>query len=241
LPLPAGYRTIRDRAAALTQKGDAAFFLASLLGYLDKRNTRVAVGGAKRLAAAGGFFVHCVGHSFGGRFLTAAIRAAAAPQKRTLSLLRQVGKSQRKVLSATPSANGFEFTVDSMLVFQMAAPRKAFQGRLKDLVEKAPLRGPIVLTHSSSDRANCIWHRTAEGEQAIGCTGATAPVKYLSDVRFHELTQPYTAQDFRTRIVNVNASKAFTRKGFRFEGAHADFWYEESIHLLLSLADFVHA
>src|SRR5207248_1813530 len=31
-PLPRGYREVRDRAAALTEEGEAEFFLASLLG-----------------------------------------------------------------------------------------------------------------------------------------------------------------------------------------------------------------
>src|SRR5262249_8299091 len=92
-PLPAGYRSIRDRAAALTEKGDAEFFLASLLGYLDKKNERV--GGLKTLAARGGFFIHCLGHSFGGRFVTAAVRAAGNPQARTLHLVNSVSPAGR--------------------------------------------------------------------------------------------------------------------------------------------------
>ena len=47
----------------------------------------------------------------------------------------------------------------------------------------------------------------------------------------------YTPEDFRTRIVNVDARGAFSRGGWRFQGAHSDLWYEESTHLILSLAN----
>ena len=37
-PTPAGYARVRDRAAKMTEEGDAEFFLASLLDYLDASN-----------------------------------------------------------------------------------------------------------------------------------------------------------------------------------------------------------
>lgn len=237
-PLPEGYRLIRDRAKQLTEAGDAAFFLASLLGYLETRSDRVGGRGSKTLAARDGFLVHCLGHSFGGRFLTAAIRAAAAPEPRTLHLLESVGRGGRAVLSADDNT-GFRFTVDSLLVFQMAAPHAAFGPALQSLAHDSPIRGPIVLTCSRHDAANCMWHRRAEGEAGIGCEGASEPAADISGVSLRDLEHPYEATDFRSRIVNVFASHAFTDAGLRFEGAHSDFWYEESMHLALSLANLV--
>jgi hypothetical protein len=240
-PLPGGYKRIRDRATALTEEGDAAFFLASLLGYMDVKNTRAGGPGSKTLIARGGFLVHCLGHSFGGRFLTAAIQAAADPQPRVRRLLVELARPARKVLSASNTRNGFEFTVDSLLVFQMAAPRTRFGAQLAALLEHAPLRGPVVLTYSSHDRANCLWHRVMEGEQGIGCSGAAEPRHEIGKAKLRGLISRYTNADFARRIVNIQASNAFRKGGglAHPEGAHSDFLYEESVHLILSLADSV--
>jgi hypothetical protein len=234
-PNPVGYKKIRDRAKALTDEGEAEFFLASLLGYLETNNVR---SGSKVLRAKGGFAVHCLGHSFGGRFLTVAIRAAATPQSpRTLSLL--TNSDSGKLLSAF-SNNGFEFTVDSALIFQMAAPHSRFANELHDLVNKAPLSGPLVLTHSIYDTANCLWHSLAECEAAIGYSGASEPKADIGRITLGDLNYVYTNQDFSTKIVNVDASWAFLKSGVG-QGAHSDFWYQESIHLILSLVNFVNA
>ena len=230
-----GYKRIRDRAAALTDNGDAEFFLASLLGYLETQNVRSGGAGTRTLRARGGFYVHCLGHSFGGRFLTAAVRAAAEPTPRTLSLLDRAGSPARKVLGAAGAAR-FAFTVDSMLIFQMAAPSSGFAAQLRRLATDAPLLGPLVLTYSSEDRANCLWHRLTEGEPAIGCSGALEPSELIDEINFRGLADTYEAKDFKKPIVNVRASDAFVMKKGKFEGAHSDFWYEESIHLVLSLA-----
>lgn len=229
-PLPGGYRRIRDRARLLTEEGAAEFFLASLLGYLDRVR-----GNPKILKTAGGFHLHCVGHSFGGRFLTAAIGAAAKPESpTTLSLLKRMGKGERATLSARSST--FEFTVDSMTVFQMAAGSVSFGGSLAKLVDEAPILGPIVLTYSKHDRANCLWHRVAEsGERAIGCEGAREPAARTHTIRFRPIAEDYTREDLRSGdITNVDASWAFTSGGIA-EGAHSDFWWEDSIHLVLSV------
>jgi hypothetical protein len=84
----------------------ATELLASLLGYLDQGNVRGS--DRKVLRAKAGFYVHCLGHSFGGRFLAAAIKAAAAPTART-----------RKILAARRET-GFDFNVDTLCVLQMA-------------------------------------------------------------------------------------------------------------------------
>jgi hypothetical protein len=94
-PTPKGYATIRARAAKMTEEGDAEFFLASLLGYLEAPNKRVTQGSGL-LKAAGGYYVHALGHSFGSRFLAAAITAAAQPRTRTLSLLGALPAGERK-------------------------------------------------------------------------------------------------------------------------------------------------
>jgi hypothetical protein len=236
-PTSWGYRKIRDRAAALTEEGDAEFFLASLLGYLDDNNNRIGGPGTRTLAARGGFFLHCVGHSFGGRFLTAAICAAAQPQSRTLMLLGDLSQDGRRVLSAASSAR-FQFTVDSALVLQMAAPRTQYARRLSAVAHQAPFRGPLVLTHSRHDRATGDWHRLAEGEPGIGYSGAGEPSCDVGSIPLRDLAHPYPAESFMKPIVNVQCSDAFTSGGL-IEGAHSDFWYEESVHLLLSLVEHV--
>lgn len=81
-------------------------------------------------------------------------------------------------------------------------------------------------------------HRLAEGEPAIGCCGATAPADWIRQTTLHPLGQPYTPNEFQPRIVNVDALAYYTNAGLRFEGAHSDFWYEETIHLIVSLARY---
>ncbi len=236
-----GYKKIRDRAMQLTENGDAQFFLASLLGYLDQKNQRSGEHGSKTLKAAGGFYVHCIGHSFGGRFLTAAVNAAAEPQLRTLTLMNSVSLGGRLVLAASDPQK-FKFTVDSMLVLQMAAPCSKFAPQLSKLIQDAPFRGPLVTTFSDSDKANCTWHKRIEGEKGIGCSGTAEPNHDIATIKLAELPYDYTTQDFSKAIVNVDASHIFNESSFmQPQGAHSDFFYEESIHLLLSLVNHMHA
>lgn len=47
-PTSDGYKEIRDRTMQLTESGDAEFFLASLLGYLDQKNQRLGGTAARR-------------------------------------------------------------------------------------------------------------------------------------------------------------------------------------------------
>jgi len=229
LPLPAGYGRIRDRAKNLTENGYAEFFLASLLGYLDRKRADPQL-----LQAAGGFYLHCVGHSLGGRFLTAAIRASAEPHAPdTLSLLDQMSTHNRDTLGA--EEKHFDFTVDSLTVFQMAVGSKGFADEFRALTDKAPLRGPIVLTFTSHDTANCRWHRLIEGESGVGCVGAQEPVDRVKTIAYRPLAEDYVTSEFSAaRITNVDASWAFRSKWFAPQGAHSAFWLEESIHLLLS-------
>jgi hypothetical protein len=128
-----------------------------------------------------------------------------------------------------------------MLIFQMAAPMARFGSELHQLIYKAPLRGPIILTHSKHDRANCLWHRLIEGEAAIGCAGATEPKADIGQIQLGKINYHYPAQDFLKKIVNVDAGWAYKNSFLSPEGAHSDFWYEESIYLALSVANFAHS
>lgn len=223
-PLPWGYAKIRDRAHAMTECGYAAHFLAALLGYLDEQRHGPGVAPGT-LRTATGQYLHCVGHSFGGRFLAQAIAAAATPRPPTLPLLER------------PEA--FRFTVDNFLAFQMAAEPGIFSQRLEPLLRReVPLQGPICLTYSSVDWANCLWHRFGEGCRGVGCRGAKAPPEYLKTVSLRPLESDYSTAELSARVVNVDASWLYRQPLVSPQGAHSDFWYEESMHLLLTLVNF---
>jgi hypothetical protein len=224
LPGPGGYKKIRNRAKAMTTQGEAEFFLASLLGYLDANNERE--GGRKVLRAKGGHFVHCLGHSFGGRFLTAAVKAAATPEAR-----------QRKILAAKRDT-GFPFNVDSLCVLQMAAGATAFGSEFSLLLEKSPLCGPIVLTHSTKDKALCRWHSITEGEVGVGCNGAAAPAGRIGTIVLRPPGEKYSSADFAHDITNVDASGLFVNGGWA-EGGHSDFWHPHTLHLIASVVEQV--
>ena len=231
-----GYRTIRNRAQQLTEEGEAEFFLASLLGYLDGKNQRVAGRGSKTLRAKGGFYVHCLGHSFGGRFLTSAIQACATPNVKTLTLLGVLDAEQRQVLSVAEPKR-FDFTIDTVCILQMAAPAWGFGDQLQKLVVDAPITGPVALTHSASDRANCLWHAKIEnGESGIGCTGAKEPADLIGGITMHPPSEPYQAEAFRARITNVDASAVYHSNNV-VTGAHSNYWHDETMHLIAGLAN----
>lgn len=216
-----GYARIRERAHQMTEHGHASRVLAFLLGYLDQN--RVRPGGRGVLQTPGGQYLHCVGHSFGGRFLAQAVIDAANPVTATLPLF---------------SANSkYSFTVDNLLLFQMAAPPDIFDGRLRPLLDDAPLQGPVCLTFSKHDQATCLLHKLAEGHRGIGCVGATAPTEMVKTVRMRPAGTPYSAADLRARILNVDASSQYTRR-VPPSGAHSDLGHPESAHLLLTLADY---
>jgi hypothetical protein len=136
------------------------------------------------------------------------------------------------------------FTVDSTLIFQMAAPRDVFDDRFPKLFASgerpaAPIRGPLALTHSRWDRATGFWHLRAESARGIGHSGAGAAPVAVSSTPMLCIDQPYSLDVLDHRIVNVDA-------GWRFRGgavsrlapagAHSDFQHPESAHLLLSLS-----
>jgi hypothetical protein len=206
-----GYRKIRDRAKYMTSRGEAEFFLASLLGYLDLGNERSS--DRKVLRTKDGFYLHCLGHSFGGRFLAAAIKAAATPFAK-----------ERKILAAHRET-GVAFNVDSLCVLQMAAGCRAFGSEFEALL-KGPICGPIVLTNSTSDKALCAWHKISEGETGIGCSGAVEPHDRITSINLHAVDRPYLDPDFSKDITNVNGSEYFIGGGW-IEGAHSEFWHAE--------------
>lgn len=221
-PLPGGYRKIRDRARAMTDRGAAATVLATLLGYVNDQR-RPPSSGPDVLRTRGGQYLHCVGHSFGGRFLGYAIARAAAPPP---------------TLAWPWHDHRYPYVVDSLLVFQMAMPRGAFGAELKPLLTDAPINGPIVLTHSRHDRALGFWHKIAEKGPGIGYCGAEAPPELVKSVCLHEVPAAYTQAELTSRIVNVDATWRYAAHRVSPPGSHSDYFHAESAHLLLSLADF---
>ncbi|MFD9881310.1 hypothetical protein ACFWZT_07580 [Streptomyces alboflavus] len=220
LPSLGGYRRIRDRAHAMGTEGHAARVIAQLLGYLDAH--RGDPRAAPVLAARGGQHLHLVGHSFGCRLLCEAVQWAAAPPGGTLGW-------------STPAPPGRPFTVDSMLLLQMAAARDAFAATFTALAG-APLRGPVVATYSQHDRATGFWHLRAEKRAGIGYAGiGTAPAP-VSGIHMRPTDEPYPHTALDHRFVSVDASTVFTH-GRGPAGAHSDHVRPESAHLLLSLAD----
>lgn len=224
LPSLSGYRTIRDRAHRMGARGEghAAFVIAHLLGYLDRERTAP---GPEVLANDRGQYLHLVGHSFGGRFLCEAVQWAAEPRGPAVLGWSTAADARRP------------FTVDSLLVFQMAAPRDCFTRTFTGLVPDAPLRGPVVLTHSRHDRATGFWHLRAEGGPGIGHCGADGAPARVHSTRLLTCTLPYRKEDLDHRLVNVDAGWRFRSGRLNPSGAHSDFQHPESAHLMLSLAD----
>ncbi|GAA3005495.1 hypothetical protein [Actinokineospora diospyrosa] len=218
-PFLRGYRRVRDRAHLMSTTGHAADVLAQLLGYLNTNRTRPN----GTLRTAGGQYLHLIGHSFGCRFLAEAIQWAAESRPGTLGWNR-----------ADPR---YPYAADTLVLFQMAAPHDSLTQRFPRLVADSPIAGPVVLTHATTDRAVGLWHRLAESTPGVGFRGATLPPDQITPTRLHRLDEPYTAADFPTPVVNVDATWRF-RKGHRLlpAGAHADIIHPESAHLILSLA-----
>jgi hypothetical protein len=219
---PAGYRRIRDRAHAMTTRGHAAHIVAHLLGHLHSERSAPRRGPA-RLANTEGQYLHCVGHSFGGRFLGEAICWAADPP--------------RPQALGWPWASMHPFGVDTFVILQMAANPSIFSDRFRLLVEGAPLHGPIVLTHSTADRALLRWHRVMEGTPGIGAVGASQPAGQITWTVLKPLLETYGYLDFPTKIINVDATWLYRRgRWLDPAGAHSDYQRDETVHLLSSLA-----
>ncbi|MFE2213739.1 hypothetical protein ACFW93_17485 [Streptomyces canus] len=219
LPSLAGYRRIRDRAHAMSTEGHAAMVIGRLLGYVDGHRADPAA--PPVLANRDGQYLHLVGHSFGCRLLCEAVQWAAGEEPSTLGW-------------SSPEPPGRPFTVDSVLLLQMAAPRDAFADTFTAL-GTAPLRGPVVATYSRHDRATGFWHLRAERRAGVGYAGiGTAPAA-VSAIRMLSADEPYPLAALDHRFVSVDAGAVFTR-GHGPAGAHSDHLRAETAHLLLSLA-----
>jgi hypothetical protein len=216
-----GYARIRERAHEMTEHGHASRVLAFLLGYLDQRRGGAARSGVLQMPS--GQYLHCVGHSFGGRFLAQAVIDAANPATALLPLL--------------PANVHYRFTVDNLLVFQMAAPPDIFAGRFRPLLEGAPLQGPVCLTFSRHDQATGMLHAIAEHRRGIGCVGAREPAQIVKTTALRTAAEPYTADELRSPIMNLDATWRYRRR-WPPSGAHSDIGHAESAHLLLSLVNF---
>lgn len=219
LPSLGGYRRIRDRAHAMSRQGHASRVIGQLLGYLD--TSRPDPAAPAILASRDGQYLHLIGHSFGCRLLCEAVQWAA-DEPPTLGW-------------TTPQPPGRPFTVDSMLLLQMAAPRDAFAATFAAL-GTAPLRGPVAATYSQHDRATGFWHLRAEKRAGIGYAGiGTAPAP-VSGIRMQSTGDTYPLSDLDHRFVSVDASEVFVH-GSGPAGAHSDHLQPETAHLLLSLAN----
>ncbi|MFI5852544.1 hypothetical protein [Streptomyces parvulus] len=225
LVTPGGYRRIRDRAHAMGAEGHAAHIIGRLLGYLDAE--RPDPGSAAVLANREGQYLHLVGHSFGCRFVCEAVQWAGDA---TLNKAGTLGWG-------LPAVSGRPFTADSMLLFQMAAPRDAFTTLFASLAT-APLHGPVVATHSRHDRATGFWHLRAERSPGVGHSGIGVAPSPLFNGFLLPSDRGYPHQTLDHRFVNLDASAYFMRgRKLNPAGAHSDHLRPESAHLLLSLAD----
>jgi len=216
------YWRIRRRAHRMSTEGYAAAVIAQLLGYLNTER-RPPQRGPGRLRTADGQYLHAIGHSFGGRFLCQAIQDSGPARPRTLAW---DWTNQRH-----------PYTVDSILIFQMAARPDVFAKDFRPLLTDAPINCPIVLTYSKADHATGIWHRIAERSPGIGHVGARSPADKVKNFRLRPVTEDYTRVDLEQRIVNIDASSCFTRGRLWLpQGAHSDIVHAESAHLHLTLA-----
>ncbi|MFE4177561.1 hypothetical protein ACFRR7_36930 [Streptomyces sp. NPDC056909] len=224
-PSSGGYSTIRDRAERISREGRAGRVLAGLLGYLNDRRT-LPDPGPDILRNVHGQYLHCVGHSFGGRVLTTAVMETS---ERLLD--------GPDTLSWPWRDDNYPWTVDSLTVFQMAVPADAFaRPPFSALLERNLLNAPIALTFTPRDRALGRWHRIGEkGANAVGFRGATEAAGPIHTTLLRPTTVPYEFPDPPARIINVNASRLY-RSTLPVAGAHSDYFHPESAHLLLSLA-----
>ncbi|MFG3150910.1 hypothetical protein ACGF7W_02545 [Streptomyces sp. NPDC048219] len=234
-----GYERIRARAHAMStgEQGYAPHILGHLLGYLHAERGDPAQG---TLRTRGGQYLHLIGHSFGGRFLCEAVTWAAEAEA-------ERGGTLGWTTRAHPS---LPFAVDSLTVFQMAAPRTAFDTafhRLRPGPEghRSPVGGPLVFTHSRHDRATGFWHLLGEKVSGIGHSGMRLSATPPGGVPLHDVWStrllradtPYPHRSLDHVFVNIDASWRYRSSRLNPVGAHSDYYHPESAHLLLSLAE----
>ncbi|MGC0382494.1 hypothetical protein [Streptomyces sp. SAI-129] len=232
-----GYERIRDRAHAMStgKDGYAPHILGHLLGYLHTWRGDPARG---TLRTRDGKYLHLVGHSFGGRFLCEAVTWAAEAEHG--GVLGWSAKTHPSLF----------FTVDSLTVFQMAAPRTAFDATFHRLRpgpagHTSPVGGPLVFTHSRHDRATGLWHLLGEKLPGIGHSGMRLSATPPGGVAPHDVWStrllradtPYPRRSLDHTFVNIDASWRYRSSRLNPVGAHSDYYHPESAHLLLSLAE----
>ncbi|MEV6645452.1 hypothetical protein [Amycolatopsis sp. NPDC051371] len=153
--LPGG--TVMDRLGT-TGFADAASHLLDFLAYYEMkaRAGEVGVRGlAPLLASLAGPKVHLVGHSFGGRLVTAAANARPAGSVATLTLLQ-----------AAFSHHGF------------AADRDGRPGAFRGVLDERVVTGPIVVTHTANDLAVGVAYAIASriaGQTVSALGDASSP------------------------------------------------------------------
>lgn len=156
--LPGG--TVMDRLGT-TGFADAATHLLDFVAYYEMKARAGEVGErglAPLLATVAGPKIHLVGHSFGGRLVTAAANARPAGSLATLTLLQ-----------AAFSHHGFAADWDD----GQAGPQPgAFRGVLDGRV----VTGPILVTHTANDLAAGVAYAIASriAGQTASVTGDAA-------------------------------------------------------------------
>ena len=84
-----------------------------------------------------------------------------------------------------------------------------------------------------------MWHKIVEGKVGIGCNGVEVKGVDSKTTRLHPINQDYSHDELAARLVNIDAGWLYKKKPlFSPQGAHSDIWYEESVHLILTLANF---
>ncbi|WP_433917406.1 hypothetical protein OIE50_50640 [Streptomyces canus] len=224
--LPLDYYTIRDRTATMSQSGQVPRLLGAVLGYFNTHRD-LPEPGPDVFASSYGQYLHCVGHSFGSRFLLHGILEATA----------RLAEGGPDTLAWNWRDPSYPWTLDSLTLFQAALPADSFAQRpYAGILEANVLNAPVVMTYSPSDTALGVYHRRNEQQNGIGHLGATAPTEHIARLLLQDIGTSYTFAREK-RLINVDASHLYL-KGRRITGgAHSDFYHPESAHLLLSLAN----
>ncbi|WP_435017206.1 hypothetical protein TA3x_004801 [Tundrisphaera sp. TA3] len=216
-------RTIADAGRAAT---DAAGRLLNLATYYQMKDRAGVIGldGCHRMlgrvrAESRGIKLHLIGHSFGGRLLTAAClgpegRPAIVPQSLTL-------------LQAAFSHDGFGTKIDGTR-----------DGYFRRVVAQGRVAGPILISHTANDYAVGIAYALAsrlagQAGAAIGDAGdrfggiGRNGAQKTPEAIFTTLGPVGTPYDFRPgRVYNLRAD--------RYIGGHGDIARDEVAHALLS-------
>jgi hypothetical protein len=224
--LPLDYYAIRDRTLTMSQSGQVARILGAVLGYFNAHR-ELPEPGPDVLAGSYGQYLHCVGHSFGSRFLLHGILEATA----------RLAEGGPDTLAWNWPHTSYPWTLDSLTLFQAALPADSFaRPPYAGILNASVLNAPVVMTYSPSDTALGFYHRRSEQQDGIGHLGATEPAEHLARLPLHDIGTLYTFPRDK-RLINIDASHLYV-KGLRMTGgAHSDFYHPESAHLLLSLAN----